>query len=302
MKFMMNLTNALDTNIDMIEKISPFAARNDEEIKRFVEERPCGLMIQPIDIEIVKLISKYLILSSRMIGTLLPEYDTDTIKYHIQKLTRANFIYKSEFCNKDGGRSAAKFYALSIRGRGLLFNLGGEFVRMTQYISNLSALEAKKLLSAIQYAVNRRADIASDHFDTQSAPIVLVNPKEGERATLMFRPQAMICKDGKAVEFVESVRRISDMNEFFAKLDRMIATLSKKDLNIALGEYRTVLVCEDYEHMLTMMDSTNRRKYKSLNFVYTYDLATFTSPGDCLYQYIPKRSSGFFANLASACF
>ena len=302
MKILMNLTNPIDMNTDMSGKTSPFAARTNEDIKRFIEERPCGLSIQPIDIEIVKCISKYLILSSKMIGTLLPEYDADTIKKHMRKLTHANYIYKAEFYNSDHGRSAAKFYALSTRGRGLLFNLGGEIVRMTQYISNLSALDAKKLLSATQYAVNRRALATSTDFDSQSAPIVFVNPKEGERATLMFRPQAVIYNEGKAVEFVESVRRISDKDELFSKLDRMVATLSQKDLNIPIGDYRTVLVCEDYEHMLAVMAYTSLRKYRSLNLVYTHDLATYNSPSDCLYRYEPKRSSGFFANLASACF
>ena len=302
MKTITTLTNNINMNIDELGKTSPFATRNDESIKRFVEERPCGITLQQIDIEIVKLTGKYLILSSKLIGTLLPEYDAATIKLHMRKLTHSNFLYKSEFCNKDGGRSSAKFYAVSTRGRGLLYNLG-EHVRMTQYVAGLNTCDAKKLLSAIQYGVNQSIVTTSADFDTQTAPIVLVNPKDGERSTLMFRPQMVIYNEDKAVEFVESVRQATKPEELLEKLDRMIATLSKKNLNISVADhYKTVLVCEDYDHMLATMAYTSHRKYKSLNLVYTYDLASYNNPSDCLYEYTPKRPTGFFSNLVSACF
>lgn len=302
MKTITTLVNNINMNIDELGKISPFATRDDEEIKRFVEESPCGITLQTIDIEIVKLIGKYLILSSKLIGMLLPKYDASTIKTHMRKLTHSNFIYKAEFCNKDGGRSSAKFYALSTRGRGLLYNLG-EHVRMTQYVADLNTCDAKKLLSAIQYSVNQSIVTTSTDFDTQTAPIVLVNPKDGERSTLMFRPQVVIYKEGKAVELIESVRQATKQEDLIEKLDRMVTTLSKKNLNVSVADnYKTVLICEDYDHMLSTMAYTNQKKYKSLNLVYTYDLATFNSPSDCLYEYTPKKSSGFFSNLISACF
>lgn len=303
MKTITTLTNNINMNIDELGKISPFATRNDENIKRFVEERPCGITLQTIDIEIVKLIGKYLILSSKLIGMLLPEYDAATIKTHMRKLTHANYIYKAEFYNKDGGRSSAKFYALSTRGRGLLYNLGGETVRMTQYVSNLNACDAKKLLSAIQYGVNQGIVTTSTDFDTETAPIVLVNPKDGERSTLMFRPQMVIYNEGKAVEFIESVRSATKPEDVLEKLDRMVVTLSKKNLNISVADhYKTVLVCEDYDHMLSTMAYTSHRKYRSLNLVYTYDLGSYNNPSNCLYEYTPKKTNGFFSNLISACF
>lgn len=302
MKTITTLTNNINMNIDELGKTSPFATRNDESIKRFVEERPCGITLQSIDYEVVKIIGKYLILSSKLIGTLLPEYDADTIKTHMRKLTHSNFIYKAEFYNNYGGRSSAKFYALSTRGRGLLYNLG-EHVRMTQYVAELNTCDAKKLLSAIQYSVNQSIVTTSTDFDTQTAPIVFVKPKDGERSTIMFRPQMVICKDGKAVEFVESVRQATKPEHLMEKLDRMANTLSKKNLNISVADnYKTVLVCEDYDHMISMIACTSRRKYKSLNLVYTYDLATFNTPSDCLYEYTPKKPSSFFKNLISACF
>lgn len=302
MKTITILTNNINMNIDELGKISPFATREDEEINRFVVERPCGITLQPIDYEIVKLIGKYLILSSKLIGTLLTEYDADTIKTHMRKLTHSNFIYMAEFCNNHGGRSSAKFYALSTRGRGLLYNLG-EHVRMTQYVAGLTSCDAKKLLSAIQYCVNRSIVTTATDFDTQTAPIVLVNPKDGERSPLMFRPQMVIYNEGKAVEFIESVRQATKPEELIEKLDRMVITLSKKNLNVSVADnYKTVLICEDYDHMLSTMAYTNQKKYKSLNLVYTYDLATFNSPSDCLYEYTPKKPSGFFSNLISAFF
>ena len=145
MKTITTFANNINMNIDELGKTSPFATRNDESIKRFVEERPCGITLQQIDIEIVKLTGKYLILSSKLIGTLLPEYDAATIKLHLRKLTKSNYLYKCEFCDKDAGCSSAKWYALSTRGRGLMYNLG-ETVRMTQYVSNLNACDAKSCL------------------------------------------------------------------------------------------------------------------------------------------------------------
>jgi hypothetical protein len=151
--------------------------------------------------------------------------------------------------------------------------------------------------------VNQSIVTTSAEFDTQTAPIVLVNPKDGERSTLMFRPQMVIYNEDKAVEFVESVRQATKPEELLEKLDRMIATLSKKNLNISVADhYKTVLVCEDYDHMLATMAYTSHRKYKSLNLVYTYDLASYNNPSDCLYEYTPKRPTGFFSNLVSACF
>lgn len=302
MKTITTLTNNINMNIDELGKISPFATREDEEINRFVVERPCGITLQPIDYEIVKLVGKYLILSSKLIGTLLPEYDADTIKTHMRKLTHSNFIYKAEFCNNHGGRSSAKFYALSTRGRGLLYNLG-EHVRMTQYVAGLTSCDAKKLLSAIQYGVNQHTVAKTTDFDTQLAQIVFIEPKGGERSTIMFRPQMVIYNDGKAVEFVESVRQATKPEDLMEKLDRMANTLSKNNLNVSVADnYKTVLVCEDYDHMISMMACTSRRKYKSLNLVYTYDLATFNTSSDCLYEYTPKKPSRFFKNLISACF
>lgn len=303
MKTIENLTSCTNVNIEEAGKTSPFATRTNEAIRRFVEQRPCGISIQPIDVEIVKLIGKYLILSSKMIGALLPEYDRDTVKKHIKKLMHSNYIYKSEFFNPgESGRSSAKFYALSTRGRGLLFNLGGETVRMTQYVSNLDASDAKKLLSAIQYSVYQSLLPEGTDLEVRSAPIILLNPKDGERATLMFRPQAALCKDGRVVELVVSVRESTDESELREKLDRMAATLSRKDLNLPVSnEVRTVLVSESYEHMLKVMSQTCLNRYRSLRLVYTYDHAAFTSPEDCLYTYAPRKASGFFSSLVSAC-
>ena len=183
-----------------------------------------------------------------------------------------------------------------------MYNLG-ETVRMTQYVSNLNACDAKKLLSAIQYGVNQSIVTTSTVFDTQTAPIVFVNPKDGERSTLMFRPQMAIYNDGEAVEFIESVRRATKPEDLLGKLDRMVATLSKKNLNISVADHhKTVLVCEDYDHMLSTMVYTSHRKYRSLNLVYTYDLASYNNPSDCLYEYTSKSPTGFFSNLISACF
>ena len=303
MRTIENLTSCTNVNIEEAGKTSPFATRTNEAIRRFVEQRPCGISIQPFDIEIVKLIGRYLILSSKMIGALLPEYDQDTVKKHIKKLTHSNYIYKAEFYNPgENGRSSAKFYALSTRGRGLLFNLGGEKVSMTQYVSELEAHDAKKLLSAIQYSVYQSLLPDRTDLDVLSAPIILLNPKAGERSTLMFRPQAAICRDDRIVEIVESVRESTDERALREKLDRMVATLSRKDLNLPVSDsVRTVLVCESYEHMLKVMSQTCLNRYRSLRLVYTYDLATFTSPEDCLYTYAPKKASGFFSSLVSAC-
>jgi len=290
---------------DTEEKKSPFAAYENEHITRHIIDYPHGIAIADIHKEILKMLNQYLVLTSDLAFELFVKKGFDYSKSEIQKalykLKNAAYIQAINF-ETDSGKSAHKVYLLSFRGIGYLNSLGVRH-RMNGYLATLEAHEFKKLLACNQLLIKGKFE------HTQVAQIVLREPQNPqEKACHIFRPTGAILNDqGKICQFVEAVRRTpAAKEELTNKLDRMIKVLNEKEhSNIPIVNHpRLILIAEDRQHMYELVRFCESFK-KTIDIVYSYDRAIYSSPEDFLYEYEPvtnRRSFNFFKKALAACF
>lgn len=287
-----------DLYITESETTSPFAIYPNESLKRYEVGAPCHVYLTDLDKVILMVLNKYHVLTSSLLTQAMSQLGLENaeqkdVQSRLKLLANGNFVTKAQFESPDG-KSAARCYMLSYRGRGFLKAIGQQ-VKLTSYIGGLNHIQCKKILAVNQYLI--RTNVS--HHSIQSCIPVFVPSKTEEKSSLIFRPQATIT--GEKTIFVEAVRGDDlDFSAISEKLDRMERTLRKKEHNISVNNPELVLVCESASMMRNLMKHVNCSKYH-FEIKFTADPLIYEDPVNCIYQ-MEAPTSFWSAFRKIACF
>lgn len=222
---------------------------------------PTSMYIADVNKLMLVVVNRFLILtadqlSNYMVDTLhLEGMNATDIEKQLQLMTRANFLTEYAFRNSENHLMYAA-YGLGYRGRGLLKAMN-EAPRMTDFIAQLDACRAMKLLSSNQYLIESNTSIKT----LQVAKTILAQGKDLQKTHLIARPQGMVQND-KGTQLLESVRRNANyLAQLLEKLGRMQLLLDRDDLNVQLSDPSVLLICEDEEMLAEVQKGLQGKKY-----------------------------------------
>lgn len=266
-----NINNPIN---ETAEKISPFAVVNGEYINsNITTEYGYSFPLHEEDKLILIVTNKFLLLTSALIEKILTNHGMEITQHEIQlrlrKLSNSQYLDKMEFCSENG-KSSSKFYKVGYRGRGFLKSMNIK-PNHPNYIAEIDATQAKKILSSVQYLIRSNTD-----FDSINVCMACFVPSENEneKATEIFRSQATIQTENTSI-FVEAVRNNTSIEDLKNKLNRMNRVFMSPQTNIRCVNPTLVLICENLHHMLSTMKRIRKHIHCNFDVYYTCDTAVY---------------------------
>lgn len=283
--------NAFNTTVN---KKSPFAIYPAEKLNVINVGVSREAWLSDVDQLVMLAINEMLVATSTLLHKHLlqlglEQVDIDEIRASLAKLSCAGYLTKMEFASPTG-KSLNKVYSLAIKGQ-MFVKSKGKHPMLSGYVDGLDATAVKRLLSTLQFIISQNYTSKASSISMAAVVAERGNCDAKENAHI-FRPNATVQFKNKTI-FVESVRRtFANEDDLLRKLKRINDCLKhSKYLNTAIHDtVEIVIICEDFEHMLSVVSAVKSSKDRfCFNLAFTNDLDAYNQPESCLYPYESKK-------------
>lgn len=285
--------NAYDAAKDSQKVVvqSPYKLYPGEDLVRIPAEKWGYVDAAPEDIEILRIINRYLFMTSKLLTIAMNNagwnIDDLAVKKRLKYMADKGVISRYRFVT-DTGRSSYLVYKLDVKGRAIIARAASENGRMITYtdkITDSKNVEAVKRILAVNQCLitcftGAEAADGGSGCETITGSMVTDAPAD-KKAHRIFRATGLAHRPGESI-IIEAVRRGSNSaDEFAKKLKRINDTLAHKTFTgIDKDRVTVYVIAEDKEHMEEIAELVRDIPRDSYNLAATYDTGIFDGSND----------------------